>query len=153
MEQNYNPLTNQRDAVDFMRTLGHLNNQDAQRKLTEEQIRLQQEQLRMQRETLELEKQKLAQEQEKIKLEREQLARQQRGQQLVSPTPFQQPTSPSFPDDSTLGQTSFGKRMNDFAAIRNEPNQARKQRMLSAFEAKYGVVSNRDKSTLGLTGY
>ena len=39
-QQNFNPLGNQRDAIDFVRTMGHLNNQERQNKLLEEQNRL-----------------------------------------------------------------------------------------------------------------
>jgi len=65
MEHDFNPLESQRDAADFMRTLGHLNNQQRQNALLEEQVRLQ-------REANELKKKELAMEQERMKLGREQ---------------------------------------------------------------------------------
>jgi len=43
MEQDFNPLTSQRDAADFVRTLSHINNQQKQNALLEEQVRLQRE--------------------------------------------------------------------------------------------------------------
>jgi len=61
MDNDFNPLQSQRDAADFIRTLGHLNNQQRQNALLEEQVRLQ-------REANELKKKELAIEMEKIKL-------------------------------------------------------------------------------------
>jgi len=43
MDQNFNPLESQRDAIDFVRTMAHLNNQEKQNTLLEEQNRLRRE--------------------------------------------------------------------------------------------------------------
>lgn len=134
---DFDPLHSQRDAADFIRTMGHLRNQDAQRKLLEEQVRLQ-------KEALELEKKKLEQEQEKLKQEREKLEQQKRESSRSVPRntePEPQQTPEGF------------DWLYDQIAIKNEPDPYRKMQMLREYEAKHGKIEPRERIRLGIPGY
>jgi len=56
MEQNFNPLNSQRDAIDFVKTMSHLNNQEKQNALLAEQVRLQREANELKKKELEQQK-------------------------------------------------------------------------------------------------
>ena len=122
------------------------------RKLMEEHIRLQQE-------ALEFEKQKLALEQEKIKLEREQLAMQQGGQQSHSPqtalASFFSPKTSGSPElPPSRSASSTGGNFSELMAIKSEPNNLKKWRMLRAYEMKHNVVvSDLQRRDLGLQAF
>ena len=129
-DNNYNPLDNTRDLVDFAHKttqLSHARDAAKTRELLAEQVRLQ-------KEALELEKKKLALEEAKLKQgQMGQQVNRQMGQQAHSP-----PSSTSSHLSSTRLLPAGKNNSWDWSVIECEKDRAKKIQMLHEYEEKYG---------------